>query len=148
VIGLCSQLILPCSDCSTSFLFVAGRNSQLYFLFILFFATDIPTLSALQFVTFVLHLCQDVLLVGFFFLPHICVVCCPLRCVYMDLDIFYFPFFCFGSLLAVEKPEGRSQFFLCRVLGYVFFVLDFLDLISVLRYFCLLVIQFMNVCRV
>lgn len=54
--------------------------------------------------------------------------------VYMDLDIFYFPFFCLVFLLAVEKPEGKSQFFFWCVLWFSFFFLFWIFFILFLYY--------------
>lgn len=70
---------------------------------------------------------------GFFllFYSHMCCVMLlpPLWRVCLHGFGYFFPFL-FGLFLAMEKPEGKSQFFWC-VLWLVFFVLDF---ISALRY--------------
>ena len=146
-----NSFFLSCSDCSTSFFcwLVAGRKFQLYFLFILFFfATYITTMSAPAVCYFCsLHLCQDVLLVGFFLFLLLTYVLCYAAAllsgvrVYMDLDIFYFPFFCLVFLLAVEKPEGKSQFFFFGVLyGLVFFFCSGFSLF----YFCITLLLFVS----
>ena len=60
--------------------------------------------------------------------------------VYMDLDIFYFPFFCLVFLLAVEKPEGKSQFFFWCVLWFSFFFCSGFSLF----YFCITLLLFVS----
>ena len=82
-----------------------------------------------------LHLCQDVLLVGFFFLFYICVVlcCCPLWRVCLHGFGFFFHFclvFCWLWKNQREKVSFFGVFY-----GWFLFVLDFLYFISALRYF-------------
>lgn len=88
-----------------------------------------------------LHLCQDVLLVGFFFFfTHICVVlcCCPLSgvCVYMDLDIFFH--FCLVFFWLWKNQREKVSFF------GVFYGWFFLFWILFLHYVTLLLLV-MNV---
>ena len=123
------------------------KISTLFFIYSVFFATYITTMSAPAVCYFCsLHLCQDVLLVGFFLFLLLTYVLCYAAAllsgvrVYMDLDIFYFPFFCLVFLLAVEKPEGKSQFFFWCVLWFSFFFCSGFSLF----YFCITLLLFVS----
>ena len=86
-----------------------------------------------------------------FSFTHIRVVLCccsSLWCACLHgFGYILFSIFLFGFFVGCGKTRGKkSVFFFGVFYGLVFFfVLDFLYFISVLRYFCLLVIQFMNV---